>query len=101
MLRAVWPGHTADVRELLVQSQSTAAAHEVPLRSTPPEIAAGYRINEALTIPEPASIAIVDDVLTTGAHFRAACSALTARFPAVWIVGLFIARRVPDTDPPI
>ena len=27
--------------------------------------------------------AIVDDVLTTGAHFRAASAALTARFPAI------------------
>ena len=53
-------------------------------------------VDEALTIPEPAFIAIVDDVLTTGAHFRAASEVLTARFPAVRIVGLFIARRVPE-----
>ena len=49
-------------------------------------------------VAPPASIAIVDDVLTTGAHFRAASTVLAVRFPTAQIVGLFIARRVPDAD---
>ena len=43
-------------------------------------------------------IAIVDDVLTTGAHFQAAKTLLSERFPSTRIVGLFIARRVPKTS---
>ena len=62
-------------------------------------IQAGYRMDETLTTPEPSFVAIVDDVLTTGAHFRAASSVLASRFPTVQIVGLFIARRLPDTAP--
>ena len=62
------------------------------------KIESRYRIDDALATPRPESIAIVDDVLTTGAHFRAASSLLPARFPTVEIVGLFIARRVPDAD---
>lgn len=38
MLRAIWPGRSADVRELIVQLESTDAAHENPLRPKPPEI---------------------------------------------------------------
>ena len=96
MLRAIGPDGTVDVRELIIQTKSTDAVHSRQTRPTPPQIQDQYRIDEALTIPEPAFIAIVDDVLTTGAHFRAASAVLTARFPAVRIVGLFIARRVPE-----
>ena len=70
MLRAIWSGRPADIREIIIQSASTAAAHESPVRPAPRQIAGWYRIDEALTDPEPASVAIVDDVLTTGAHFR-------------------------------
>ena len=99
MLRAIWSGRPADIREIIIQSASTAAAHESPVRPAPRQIAGWYRIDEALTDPEPASVAIVDDVLTTGAHFRAASTVLAACFPAARIIGLFIARRAPGTDP--
>ena len=98
MLRAIWPSQTADVREVIIQPESTGAVHGSLARPTPPQIEDGYRIDDALATPTPASIAIVDDVLTTGAHFRAASSLLVARFPTVEIVGLFIARRVPEAD---
>ena len=98
MLRAIGPDGTVDVRELIIQTKSTDAVHSRQTRPTPPQIQDQYRIDEALTISEPAFIAIVDDVLTTGAHFRAASAVLTARFPAVRIVGLFIPRRVPGAE---
>ena len=43
--------------------------------------------------PEPP----LDDLPTTGAHFRAAKSILSARFPEVAVVGMFIARQAPHT----
>ena len=98
MLLAIWPGQSADVRELIVQLESTDAAHENPARPKPEQIQATYRIDESLATPEPRTIAIVDDLLTTGAHFRAASSVLAARFPAAQIIGLFVARRVPDAE---
>ena len=55
------------------------------------------RSTRTLTTPAPTSIAIVDDVLTTGAHIRAATAVLAARLPTAAIVGLFIARRAPGT----
>ena len=100
MLRAIWPDRNADVREMIVQSESTHAAHESSERPTPQQVEARYRIDDALAIPAPGSVAIVDDVLTTGAHFRGASAVLATRFPGVQIVGLFLARRVPDADLP-
>ena len=98
ILRSIWPDGAADVREIIIQTESTDAAHDSPARPTPQQIEARYRIDEALMNPHPAAIAIVDDVLTTGAHFRAARSVLATRFPAVQIVGLFIAHRVPGLE---
>ncbi|MYC68280.1 MAG: hypothetical protein F4X12_18315 [Acidobacteriia bacterium] len=98
MLLAIWPGQSADIRELIVQSESADAAHERRVRPTPEELQAAYRIDKSLATPEPRMVAIVDDLLTTGAHFRAASSVLAAHFPAVQIIGLFLARRVPDAE---
>lgn len=98
MLRAVRPNPGLDVRELIIQTQSTDAVHDSDNRPSPDQIAALYRIDEAVAAPLPTTIAIVDDVLTTGSHFRAAQMVLAARFPGVPMVGLFIARRVPDTS---
>ena len=87
-----------DVREIVLQKHSTDAAHSSEVRPGPDEIQAMYEIAEELARPGPDMIAIVDDVLTTGAHYRAVLSVLSARFPGTKITGLFIARRVPDTS---
>ena len=76
---------------------STDAAHVRDVRPAPEQVHALYRIDETLTGPVRGIIAVVDDILTTGAHFRAAKSVLSARFPGVAIIGLFIARRAPNT----
>jgi predicted amidophosphoribosyltransferase len=45
----------------------------------------------------PTNIGIVDDLLTTGSHFRAIKDKLLERLPHARIVGFFIARRaMPD-----
>jgi hypothetical protein len=46
--------------------------------------------------PQPRVFGLFDDVLTTGAHYRAAAAVLQRAFPEVRIIGLFIARRVPE-----
>lgn len=88
-----------DVRSLVVQTESTTASHEAGDgdRVTVEQLLAVYAIDEALAQPQPHSIAIVDDVLTAGTHYRAMHMVLSARFPGVPIIGLFVARRVfPD-----
>lgn len=82
-----------DVRELVVQTVSTPAAHEGD-RPAVEDLLRIYQIDETLTTPAPLRIAIVDDVLTAGTHYRAMHTVLSGRFPGVPIVGMFIARRV-------
>ena len=99
ILNGIRPRPPLDVRELIVQTQSTEAAHTGAVRLSPEEIEALYVIDEGLCQVPIAQIAIVDDVLTAGSHFRAAKSVLTNKFPTTRIIGLFIARRVfaPET----
>jgi predicted amidophosphoribosyltransferase len=85
-----------DVRCMIEQVQSTNASHSVREgeRNRIEELLEIYRGVEALADPAPRVIAIVDDVLTSGTHYRAVQIRLVERFPNVPIVGLFVARRV-------
>jgi hypothetical protein len=91
---AILPG--LDVRPLVRQTATTAAAHEVAPGERPSveELLAVYEIDETLAQPAPTVIGIFDDVLTAGTHYRAMETALRNRFAGVPIFGFFIARRV-------
>jgi hypothetical protein len=97
MVQAIRPEPRPDIREIVEQAASMAAAHEQQNRPRPEDIEANYTVVEARRNPVPRVIGLFDDVLTTGAHFRAASGILGRTYPGVRIVGLFIARRVPET----
>ena len=99
MLNFIRPEPPLDIRDVIVQTESVCASHGRDDRPGPNEIRALYWIDEELVAPQPVRIALVDDVLTTGAHFRAAKLALAAHFPDTTIVGLFIARRAIESSP--
>jgi hypothetical protein len=96
MLDAIRPQPRLDIRKLILQRVSTAAVHGQANRPRPDEIQANYAIDGTLVDPKPQTVGLVDDVLTTGAHFRAACTVIRQVYPDVRVVGLFIARRVPE-----
>jgi hypothetical protein len=100
MLRGIRSDPPLDVRELILQVQSTAAAHELEARPSPVQLIENYRVNSAALAPAPQVIGIFDDVLTTGAHFKAVQTMLRRQFPQAHIVGFFVARRVPETMDP-
>jgi hypothetical protein len=89
-----------DVRNLVIQTASTEAAHEASTgdRIAVDELLAIYAIDETCVHPKPSTIWIIDDVLTAGTHFRAMQIKLMERFPGVPIFGIFIARRVFASD---
>jgi hypothetical protein len=97
MLQVLGAGIEVDVRELIVQKESRDAAHATGLRPRINELLENYFLDESLAEPAPKVIGVVDDVLTTGAHFKAAKRLLSGRFATVAIYGLFVARRVPDS----
>ncbi len=93
-LRQLGRGEEFDVRELILQHESTEAAHTSARRPGVGDLVGNYRIDESLAEPPPRDVALFDDVLTSGAHFKAAQSVLRDRYPDVFVVGIFIARRV-------
>ena len=99
ILRLIRPNRPPDVRELVVQVRSMKAAHDSDDRPSPDDLDAVYTVREETAEPSPQALVIVDDVLTTGAHFKAVQRVLNRRFPRVPVVGLFIARRVPAVEP--
>ncbi|MEO8378278.1 MAG: hypothetical protein ABI779_01320 [Acidobacteriota bacterium] len=98
VLRAVDVEGNLDIRELLLCAASMTPAHATTARPTIAQLVANFVLDKSLAHPEPRSIALVDDVLTTGAHFVAAKTVLAARFAGVPIRGLFVARRVFDDE---
>jgi len=57
------------------------------------------RLDRSLLQPVPQAICVFDDVLTTGAHFKATQMWLRTEFPHVPLAGLFLARRAPEAGP--
>jgi hypothetical protein len=53
-----------------------------------------WTVDEACAEPHPGQVAMVEDVLTAGAHFVAAKRVLRERFPGVEVIGVVYARRV-------
>ena len=81
----------SDVRDLLEQKRDTPSSHS-GWRPTPRERADLLRVNETQANPHPKTVVVVDDVLTTGSHFRAAKMVLQQRWPQMRVVGLFLTR---------
>lgn len=83
-----------DIRELVLQQETTSADHVALTRRSLEELIENYRIDESAAAPPPTSIVVFDDVLTTGRHFVAMKRILQARFGNVPVRGVFIARRI-------
>ena len=90
VLRAVRPPLT-DIRELILLKENCDAKQK---GRTPEERSRDYRVNEEEAEPEPTTIVIVDDVLTTGCHFKAVKTVLERRFQGASIYGIFLTRAV-------
>jgi predicted amidophosphoribosyltransferase len=81
-----------DVRELIEQIKSTDAFHEGH-RLRPEELRANYTFAEQHLENFPVTVGVVDDLLTTGSHFRAVKDMIKERAPDCRVVGFFVARR--------
>lgn len=93
VLQIMAQSKTLDIRELVYQKSSTVPSHLTEGKRPPPQdIAVNYEINSTLITPAPKAIAIVDDVLTAGAHFKAMQLVLNRHFPGVVTFGVFLAR---------
>jgi hypothetical protein len=90
VLNSIYPP-LLDVRELVLLNENTVSKEK---QISPAERADNYRINEDCAAPDPTHIVIVDDVLTTGSHFKGVMRILQQRYTGVRMVGLFLARAI-------
>lgn len=89
-----------DTRPLLRLRRSMAAAHESEERPTVGELVEAMEVAQPVQPPvRRQGIILLDDVLTQGAHFRAAKTVLRAALDQVRVVGVFIAKAVHAEDP--
>lgn len=91
-----------DLRELILRKTSRDAAH-MPgsKRPTVQELSEDLYVDEMIADPTPEGIVVFDDVITSGASFKAAQSLLQKRYTTVPIIGIFVARNIKvimDTD---
>lgn len=80
---------------LLYRTRSVPCAHQNPqIKRSPSQIYGDLSINESIAVnyDEGACLMILDDVLTSGAHFSAARQRLLDRFPNADVRGLFWAK---------
>ena len=86
-------GKNADVREIICQRQSYEASHHKNsgARLKPHELEALYYLMDP---PPKPVVVLVDDVLTTGAHFVATRNTILAQYPDTQVFGFFMARRI-------
>ncbi|QEL01103.1 hypothetical protein FKG96_09885 [Olivibacter sp. LS-1] len=83
-----------DFREILTCKENKQPSHESNSRPTIQELFDNYTVNIDLLRNARKFIVLVDDVLTTGAHYCAARDALLSYRKDLDIRGMFIARRV-------
>jgi hypothetical protein len=96
--RMAW-GLDCDVRELIMQTTDLESFHD-GTRLSPNELQTYYEIDADLCdCEEPSEVAIFDDLLTTGSHFKAMKGKILDHWPDVSVSGIFIARRyIPRDD---
>ncbi len=81
----------------LRQRHSTSAYHQSGRIRDYKAIRRNFRMDESLVVPPLSPVALFDDMITTGSHFKAAKELIGDRFPTVPVYGVFIARRIPGT----
>lgn len=94
VVQGIGNGNVADCRELICQGGNYDAAHlagEGGERIKPADLQALYSLQDP---PPKPTVLLFDDVLSAGCHFRAAKSAILAKYPETQVVGFFLARRV-------
>lgn len=105
MLQAAFGGFNADIRPMLWQVENTPADHESNDRLSHSALRDLTRINETYAeVPPRPNIAVVDDVLNSGKHFKVAQELLSQRFPGIPVIGIFVARCIrnnPVADFPV
>lgn len=85
-----------EVKELLTFINDMEPAHKAAKRPTVQELMQNISL-DGNEVEVRENIILFDDVVTTGCHFKACKNILAKAFPEANILGMFIARRIPQT----
>jgi len=93
-------GGKLNYKEAVTQAISTQSFHSIDdsSRPSPTEQSSRYEIDQDMATDKEVHIVIFDDMVTTGSHYKAMVQALEPIFPNAHFHGLFLARRVPQSD---
>ena len=89
-----------DVKLLVQPKADMNPTHKDNRKPTPDELAENYELVYEQGYTPRNNIFLIDDMLTTGTHFKACKSLISQRFPSSNIYGIFITRRIipPNID---
>jgi hypothetical protein len=97
--RRIGSALSLEVAELLENRMDREPQHASKTKRNIQAQIENLRFNGAALATPPAGIILVDDVLTTGATFVACKDVLQRSMDGVRVLGLFVARRVPQPEP--
>lgn len=94
VLTGACPDLNIEYKELIMVKEDMDAFHQsATARLSPKQLIGKLEINEVLADNIKPIIFLIDDVITTGSHFKACKELLLNRFPEVKVGGIFVARR--------
>jgi hypothetical protein len=94
VVESLCAGAKLDWRELLIATTDREQRRSPRARVSPRELARLIGINRECGGSPPRRVLLVDDLITSGATFKACRLVLQKAFPGVDVVGCFVARRV-------
>jgi hypothetical protein len=87
-------GTAVEWRRLLIATVSRDPRRDGRARDSPLDLRSMLAVNPECAGPKPTKVILFDDILTTGATFKACKELLVEAFPGAEVVGCFVARRV-------
>lgn len=97
------PGTSVDIADIIVNKEPLRPSHAVDNRPSPEEIYNNYEIKCKPGYMIRPVVCLIDDVLTTGAHFKACKTKISDHFKEdknpEEIIGIFVARVRRDDIP--
>lgn len=86
------------LQHILDMSEEIRSAHSEGGPRDPAIIEQYITVSNFKGIDIPDKVFIIDDIITTGGHFKAAKNAILKRFPDMNVVGVFWAKHIFDDD---